>query len=149
MLDERTEKKYVLEMYGKYSEKAIDHARNPRNVGNIPKADGFGQESGECGDTMGIWVKVRDGVVTRATFWTDGCGATIACGSAVTELAIGKTVEEAMAIDKEAVLEALDGLPEDHHHCAELAAAALHSALEDYLELIRFPWKRPYLERRA
>lgn len=144
MLDENIEKKYILDMLGKYSEKVIDHARNPRNVGNIPQCDGFGQDEGECGDTMAIWISVRENRVVNATFWTDGCGTTIACGSMITELVKNKTVDEAFQIGPEKVLSALDGLPDENVHCAYLAANTLKKALKDYLEMSKFPWKRPY-----
>ncbi len=123
-------KEFILKMQGKYSEIAIDHAKNPRNVGNITGCDGFGQNTGECGDTLGIWLSVKDNRITRATFWTDGCGASIACGSIVTELATDRTVEEAKSIDPDTILNALGGLPEDHVHCAVLAADTLHDAIE-------------------
>jgi nitrogen fixation NifU-like protein len=106
-MDEQVEKKYVLDMIGKYSETVIDHARNPRNVGNIPKADGFAQEVGECGDTLAIWLSVKDNRIDKATFWTDGCGSSIACGSMVTEIATNRTVEEALKIKPEDILDEL------------------------------------------
>lgn len=143
-MDEQTEKKYVLDMVGKYSETAIDHARNPRNVGNIPKADGFAQEEGECGDTLAIWLSVKDNRIARATFWTDGCGSSIACGSMITEIATGRTVEDALTIEPGDVLKELGGLPEDHVHCAVLAAHTLNQALKDYQTLAKTPWKKLY-----
>lgn len=146
-MDESVEKKYILDMLGKYSETVIDHARNPRNVGNIPQCDGFGQNTGECGDTMGIWLRVKNDRITNATFWTDGCGTTIACGSMVTELVKGCSVEEASKIKQETILNALGGLPEDHVHCAALAADTLAQALQDYRELSKFPWKKAYLKK--
>jgi len=91
-LDEQVEKKYILDMVGKYSDTVIDHARNPRNVGNIPNPDGFAQEEGECGDTLAIWLSIKNNRIDRATFWTDGCGTSIACGSMVTVMATNRTV---------------------------------------------------------
>jgi nitrogen fixation NifU-like protein len=143
-MDEQVEKKYVLNMLGKYNDIVIDHARNPRNVGNIPEADGFNQEEGECGDTLAIWLSVKNNRIDKATFWTDGCGASIACGSMVTELAKNHTVEEAFKIEAKDVLSALEGLPEDHLHCADLAAHTLKEALKDYQEMSKAPWKKPY-----
>ncbi len=143
-LDEKVEKKYILNMMGKYSDMAIDHARNPRNVGNIPKCDGFGQEEGECGDTMAIWISVKNDRVINATFWTDGCGTSIACGSMVTELVMDRSIGEAHQFTPEDVLDALGGLPEDHEHCATLAVNALQKALQDHKELQKFPWKKLY-----
>jgi len=143
-MDEQVEKKYILDMMGKYSDTVIDHARNPRNVGNIPKADGFAQEEGECGDTLAIWLSVKDNRIDRATFWTDGCGTSIACGSMVTVMAISRTVEEALKITPEDILDELGGLPEDHVHCAVLAAHTLNQALKDYQETANAPWKKLY-----
>ena len=143
-MDEKVEKKYVLDMKGKYTEIVIDHARNPRNVGNIPKCDGYGEGEGECGDMMAFWLSVKSDRITNATFWTDGCGTTIACGSMVTELVRGCTVDEAKKINSQKILDALGGLPEDHVHCAVLAADTLKKALDNYLELNRFPWKKAY-----
>lgn len=145
-MDEKVEKEFILNMQGEYSETAIDHARNPRNVGNIPQCDGFAQGTGECGDTLGLWLSVKNDRITRATFWTDGCGASIACGSIITVLATDCTIEEAMKIDRDAILKALGGLPEDHVHCAVLAAETLASAVKDYQELSKFPWKKAYMK---
>jgi len=127
-----------------YSETVIDHAQNPRNVGSIPDADGFGSATGECGDTMGIWLKVANDRIKNITFWTDGCGTTIASGSMATEIAKGKTVIEATKIGQQAILDALEGLPEDSKHCAQLAADSLHQAIKDYLAYKKEPWKRAY-----
>ena len=101
-----------------YTDTVIDHITNPRNVGSIPDDDGFGSISGSCGDTMEIWIKVKDGRIQNATFWTDGCGATVATGSMITELAKGKSIAEAQRITKQDVLDALGGLPEESVHCA-------------------------------
>jgi nitrogen fixation NifU-like protein len=146
-MDENVEKEFILNMHGEYSETVIDHARNPRNVGNIPQCDGFGQGTGECGDTLGIWLSVKNDRITRATFWTDGCGASIACGSITTVLATDCPVGAAGSIDRDAILDALDGLPEDHVHCAQLAADTLAMAIKDYIELAKFPWKKAYLSK--
>ena len=127
-----------------YSETAIDHMRNPRNVGLIPNADGQARITGPCGDTMEIWLRVVDGVIERASFWTDGCGTTIAAGSMVTELAKGKRVAEAFRIAQQDVLEALGGLPDESVHCALLAANTLKEAIKDYLAYRNEPWKRAY-----
>ncbi len=143
-MNEEVEKKYILDMVGKYSETVMDHARNPRNVGNIAKCDGFGQDEGECGDTLAIWLSVEKNRISNATFWTDGCGTSIACGSMVTELAKNNSVDEALRISPEIILKALGGLPEDHVHCAVLAANTLKKALDNYLETYRFPWKKAY-----
>ena len=123
------------EMRKVYSETVVDHALNPRNVGNKDDADGFAQITGPCGDTMEIWLKVRNDIVTEATFMTDGCGTTIAAGSMVTELVRGKSVSHALRIGQEDVLNALSGLPEESQHCALLAANTLKEAVKDYLRI--------------
>lgn len=139
------EKFMAAEMESSYTEATIDHAVHPRNVGSIPDADGFASVSmGDCGDTMEIWVKVRDGRVGQTTFWTDGCGATIACGSVVTEMVKGKPVAEALRVSQWGILAVLGGLPDGNMHCALLAANAMKAALRDYLSLENQPWKRKY-----
>ena len=127
-----------------YSEKAIEYAVNPRNVGSIDGADGFACITGPCGDTMEIWLKVTGDRVSGATFYTDGCGATIAAGSMVTELAKGKTTAEAQRIGQQEIMHALHGLPEDHQHCALLAANTLKGALADFRAMQKEPWKKAY-----
>ncbi len=122
----------------------VDHARNPRNVGSIPNSDGFGSVDSDCGDTMGIWLKVNGGVIRGVTFWTDGCYSAIATGSVVTELAKGRSVPEALGISHQTVLDALGGMPEDSAHCAVLAANTLHVAIRDYLACRTSPWKQNY-----
>ena len=130
-----------------YSERTIDLFLNPRNLGEIPAPDGFGRITGPCGDTMEICLKVRDNRVMNASFWTDGCGTTIASGSMVTELAKGKSVLEAQKIRQQDILDALGGLPEDSLHCALLAASTLKEAIKDYLASNKEPWKRAYRRR--
>jgi len=132
------------EMKKVYSETTIDHAMNPRNVGNKDDADSFAQITGPCGDTMEIWLKVRNDIVTAATFMTDGCGTSIAAGSMVTELAKWKPVIHANKISQQDVLNALGGLPEESQHCALLAANTLKEAIKDYLTTKKEPWKRAY-----
>ena len=134
----------MVEMRQTYTETVIDHAMNPRNVGSIPGADGFATVTGPCGDTMEIRLKVKDNKVADATFWTDGCGTSIACGSMATEMIKGRNVAEALAIDQSKILEALGGLPEDSLHCALLASNALQAAIRDYLAVKRDPWKKAY-----
>ena len=132
------------EMRKVYSETVVDHALNPRNVGNKDDADGFAQITGPCGDTMEIWLKVRNDIVTEATFMTDGCGTSIAAGSMVTELAKWKPTIHANKISQQDVLNALGGLPEESQHCALLAANTLKEAIKDYLTTKKEPWKRAY-----
>jgi nitrogen fixation NifU-like protein len=135
------------EAWAGYTEVVIDHAQNPRNVGSIPNADGVGMVTGPCGDTMEIWVGVKEEVIKEATFWTNGCGTTIAAGSMVTELAKGKTIGEAMRISQTDVLDALGGLPEESQHFALLASDTLKQAVKDYLTYKNEPWKRAYQKR--
>lgn len=129
------------EMSKVYTEIAIDHALNPRNMGN---ADGFGKVTGSCGDTMEIWLRVEGNTVVAAGFSTDGCSATLASGSMLTELVKGKSVPQALGISRQYVLDALGGLPEGNRHCALLAVSALKEAIKDYLIFKREPWKRAY-----
>jgi len=117
-----------------YSETAIDHSMNPRNLGDMDDADGFAKATGSCGDTMEIWLEVKSGTIANATFMTDGCGTSIASGSVVTEMAKGRGVGEARRISRQDVLSALGGLPEESEHCALLAADTLKAAIEDYLK---------------
>jgi nitrogen fixation NifU-like protein len=141
------EQSVMEEMRKVYSEKTIDHFLNPRNLGEIPAPDGFSRITGPCGDTMEISLKVIDGKVMNTSFWTDGCGTSIASGSMVTELAKGKGVSEALKITQQDVLDALGGLPEESVHCALLAANTLREALKDYLASNNEPWKRAYRSR--
>ncbi|MGB9663026.1 MAG: Fe-S cluster assembly scaffold protein NifU [Moorellaceae bacterium] len=116
-----------------YSPKVMDHFTNPRNVGEIPDADGIGEVGNPvCGDIMRLYIKVEDGIITDVKFKTFGCGAAIATSSMLTELVKGKSLEEALKVTNKAVAEALDGLPAQKMHCSNLAADALHKAIEDY-----------------
>jgi nitrogen fixation NifU-like protein len=116
-----------------YSDKVMDHFEHPRNVGEIEGADGLGTVGNpECGDIMKLTIKIEDNVIKDVKFKTFGCGAAIATSSMVTELVKGKGLEEAEAISNDTVAEALDGLPPVKMHCSNLAADALHAAIEDY-----------------
>ena len=116
-----------------YSEKVLDHFRNPRNAGEVEDADGVGEVGNPvCGDMMKITIKVEDGRIAECRFKTLGCGAAVATGSVTTEMARGKTLDEAMAITREKVAAELDGLPPQKLHCSNLAADGLHKAIEDY-----------------
>ena len=118
-----------------YSEKVMEHFRNPRNVGEIPDADGIGNVGNPvCGDIMRLYIKVDDNRITDAKFKTFGCGAAIATSSMVTEIVKGKTIDEALKVSNRAVAEALGGLPKVKMHCSVLAEEALKSAIEDYLK---------------
>ncbi|MBA3065295.1 Fe-S cluster assembly scaffold protein NifU [bacterium] len=116
-----------------YSDKVMEHFRNPRNVGEIKDADGIGKVGNPvCGDIMNLYIKVKDGVIIDAKFKTFGCGAAIATSSITTELVKGKTIEEALKLSNQAVTEALGGLPAVKRHCSVLAEEALKSAIDDY-----------------
>jgi len=116
-----------------YSEKVMDHFAHPRNVGEMENPDGIGKVGNPvCGDIMNLYLRVKDGVITDATFKTFGCGAAIATSSMVTELVKGKTVKDALAISNRAVAEALGGLPPIKMHCSVLAEEALKAAIDDY-----------------
>ncbi len=116
-----------------YSERVMDHFTNPRNVGDMADADGVGTVGNPtCGDAMKIYIKVQDGRIVDAKFKTFGCGAAIALSSMVTEMVKGKTLDEALAISKEAVAQELGGLPPQKMHCSNLGADALKQAIEDY-----------------
>jgi len=118
-----------------YSEKVMEHFRNPHNMGEIPDADGVGTVGNPvCGDLMTIYIKVKDGKLADIKFKTFGCGAAIATSSMITELAKGKTLEEAMKITRADVAESLDGLPPIKMHCSNLAADGLRAAIKDYLK---------------
>ena len=116
-----------------YSEKVMDHFRNPRNVGRIEDADGVGEVgNAKCGDIMTIYLKIKDDRIEDVKFETFGCGSAIASSSMATELIKGKSVADAMALTNKAVAEALDGLPAHKLHCSVLAEEAIKSALLDY-----------------
>lgn len=116
-----------------YSEKVMDHFRNPRNIGKMDNADGVGEVgNARCGDIMKIYIKVDAGVITDAKFNTFGCGSAIATSSMATELIKGKPVSEALKLSNRAVVEALDGLPENKLHCSVLAEQAVRAAVKDY-----------------
>lgn len=118
-----------------YSEKVMDHFRNPRNVGMIEDADGIGEVgNAKCGDIMKIYLKIEDDIIEDVKFETFGCGSAIASSSMATELIKGKPISEALALTNRAVTEALDGLPAHKLHCSVLAEEAIRKALQDYYE---------------
>jgi len=144
---EKFEELIKAEMRKVYSETAIDHAMNPRNLGDMEDADGFAKVTGPCGDTMEIWLRVKNGTIAEANFLTDGCGTSIASGSMVTEMVKGKAVPQAQRISQHDVLSALGGLPEESKHCALLAANTLRAAIRDYLAMKKEPWKKTYRKK--
>jgi nitrogen fixation NifU-like protein len=140
-LQEETERR-VLERYGPT---ALDHWKNPRNLGLLDDPDGYARVSGACGDTMEMSVRLDGDTVAACGFQTDGCGTTMICGSAATWLALNRTFVEALgAVSARGILELLGGLPEEDVHCAELAAETLRRALADYLAHRNSPWKKSY-----
>jgi nitrogen fixation NifU-like protein len=138
------EQSVMEDMKKVYSATAIDHFLKPRNLGELPMPDGYARITGPCGDTMEIFLVVRDDKVINASFQTDGCGPSIASGSMVTEMAKQAAIDEAQRIEQRDVLTALGGLPEESKHCALLAANALKEAIKDYLAFQKEPWKRSY-----
>ena len=116
-----------------YTDLVMDHFMNPRNVGTMNDADGVGLEGNPvCGDIMKMFIKVENDVIVEVKFQTFGCGAAIATSSICTEMVKGKSIDEALKITNKAVAEALGGLPKNKMHCSNLAADALHKAIEDY-----------------
>ena len=116
-----------------YTDKVMDHFSNPRNIGEIENADGVGEVGNPvCGDMMSFYINVKDNKITDIKFKTFGCVAAIAVSSMVTEMALGKTLEEAKKITKKSVAESLDGLPKEKMHCSNLGADALNKAIEDF-----------------
>ena len=116
-----------------YSEKVMQHFKKPQNMGEIPDADGVGSVGNPtCGDLMTMYIKVKENRIEDVKFKTYGCGAAIATSSMTTELAKGKTIDEAMKISRASVADSLGGLPPVKMHCSNLAADALHAAIEDY-----------------
>ena len=116
-----------------YTDKVMDHFRNPRNVGEIDDANGVGEVgNAKCGDIMKVYLKVEDNIIQDVKFQTFGCGSAIASSSMATELIKGKSLEEAWHLSNKAVAEALDGLPPVKMHCSVLAEEAIHKAINDY-----------------
>ncbi len=124
-----------------YSEKVMDHFRNPRNVGEIPDADGIGEVgNAKCGDIMRMYIKVKDNIITDVKFMTFGCGSAIATSSMATELIKGQPLDKALELTNNAVVEALDGLPTHKIHCSVLAEEAVKSAIKDYYQKNNIPF---------
>lgn len=118
-----------------YSDKVMDHFRNPRNLGKLDDADGIGEVgNARCGDIMKMYIKVKDGIITDVKFNTFGCGSAIASSSMATELIKGKPLDQALELTNKAVVEALDGLPAHKLHCSVLAEEAIRAAIKDYYD---------------
>ena len=135
MSDEKTYSQEVLRLAAQdlgISEQFLVHALTPLNVGIIPNADGKSNPTGSCGDSIELYLRIEGGKVSDARFLTDGCMHTVACGSALTGLVKGMELDQAAKVGFLEVEEAVGGLPEDHRHCASLAAQALEEAIADY-----------------
>lgn len=117
---------------GGLSEKVVDYGNHPRNYGSLEKPDGYAKIKGPCGDTMEMFLKIRNDKIDDIRYTTDGCMTSHAAGTAATVMAKGKPVRECMKINQSSILEHLDGMPEDSQHCALLAANTFHKALRDY-----------------
>ena len=118
-----------------YSEKVMDHFRNPRNLGKMDDADGIGEVgNAKCGDIMKMYIKVKDGIIEDVKFNTFGCGSAIASSSMATEMIKGKSIDDALELSNKAVVEALDGLPAHKIHCSVLAEEAVKAAVKDYYD---------------
>ena len=128
---EELQRKIEYEEEKVFSGVVINEYRNPSNFGVIEKPDAIGEVKGQCGDTMKITLNVKHGKILNACFWTDGCGATIACGSMLTKMIIGKTIKETVKITEEQLTNALDGLPKEHLHCSKLAVKTLKKAFRN------------------
>jgi len=131
-----------------YNETVLQHFRNPRNVGEIEDADGIGiYMSDFCGDITKFWIRVSEGKITDAKYKTQGCAASIACGSVLTDLAKSKTIEEALQITKDDIISALNGLPEQKIHCSVLADDSLKDAIREYLSRNNLPILQELVEK--
>ncbi|RLE02706.1 MAG: iron-sulfur cluster assembly scaffold protein [Candidatus Aminicenantes bacterium] len=128
-----------------YSPQVIERWQNPHNFYRLENPDGYAKVTGSCGDTMEMFLKIQNDRIIESSFFTDGCGTTIACGSMATELVEGKTFTEALAlVSTEEILKKLGGLPEPDVHCAQLAAETMRRALADYLYQKKHAWKKIY-----
>ena len=129
------------------TEEFLTHALTPANLGFIPNPEGQSRSKGSCGDSLELYLRIKEGQVGDVRFMPEGCVHTIACGSALTTLVKGLSLEDAAKVDAKKIDETLGGLPREHQHCAALAATALRSALRDYFEKTKQPWKRIYGNR--
>lgn len=128
-----------------YGPAVIDHWQHPRNLRTIDNPDGYATNTGACGETIEMFLRVRDQTVVECAFRTDGCGVIVVCGSAATEMASGRSVIEVLGgVNAAAILKTLGGLPDESVHCAQLAAETLRRALADYLSQRNSPWKKDY-----
>ncbi len=128
------QKKIDAEEEKEFSKEVIREYRKPQNVGRMKNPDGFGIVTGSCGDTMEFYLRVENRRIKKITFMTDGCGPSIACGSITTKLVKAKTIDKALKITNQDILDALKGLPEENEHCAKMAADTLNKAIHHYLD---------------
>jgi nitrogen fixation NifU-like protein len=142
-MDER-EKQLRERLQRIYSDTTIEHILHPHNANILANPDGFAARGSGHGESLRIWLHIRNEIVIDSGFWTDGCAATIACGSMATDLVKGKSVAQALEITAGDIADALINLPEGNFHCAELAANTLKAALNDHLSIQQQPWKRLY-----
>ena len=130
----KLQEKIMEQIKKRYSQTVIDHWQNPRNFRRIENPDGYARVKGPCGDTMEMFIKIKEGTISECAFQTDGCGTAIACGSIATEIARDKSFTQALAsVSSDEILEKLGGLPEEDEHCAHLAAETIIRALADFL----------------
>lgn len=141
------QKSLLQKMTETYSSKVMEIFLHPKNIGRMHKPDAYGRVTGPCGDTMEIYLRVKNGIIAEAKFFTDGCGTTIVCGSMITQLAKGRKVGDALDITNKTVLENLDGLPKADQHCALLAANTLREAITDFLKVKRNPKRERLLKK--
>ncbi len=130
-----------------YTPVVLEHMCNPRNWGIMDRSDGYARITGPCGDTMEISMKVKGDTIMKCTFDTDGCAATVSCGSIVTEMVTGKKISYAKRIDQSSILAYCNGLPPANEHCAQLAAKTLQEALDDVGRTRNDAWKKLYRTR--
>lgn len=131
---EELQRKIEYEEEKTYSKIVIQECRNPSNFGVLENPDALGEIKGSCGDTMKITLQIKNQKIKKALFWTDGCGATIACGSMLTKMTKDKTIDESADITSEKLTKALDGLPKEHLHCTKLAVDTLQRVIKNYNE---------------
>ncbi len=139
-----TENESTSTRTSEYSETAKAFWKHPLNLGPMLQPDGYARVVGECSDVMQIYLRIQNNRIVESRFDTDGCLATVSAGSMAVALSQGKSIDEAEAITAQDILDGLDGLPEDHEHCARLAATTLRMALADARKLAREPWKKQY-----
>jgi len=136
----------IIDQYRKYySDKVIELWKNPKHMDKIPNPDGYAKVKGTCGDSMEIFIKVKNDIIIESAFLTDGCGATIACGSTAADIAKGKPFTNALGlVNANEIIKRVGGLPKEHLHCADLASEAMRRALADFLYHKNSPWKKHY-----